>query len=225
AVGEMRRFGFRRLEGRFTTFLGEAYLLSGQIERARDFVSRGREIAAEVRYLYGFGWAQHALGRVAQASGMPAEARAHFEAARDTFTLIQARFMVGRTRLSLAELAHAHGDREAAATQLQAAHATFRLLRVPEYVARAERLARSIAVSLAAEDTRPHLAIVRRGEEEIFRILQAHREQLNLEQVIWDRRGESRRREGQPVAPDRRGQERRAPTPGTWDTLGFLLPP
>ncbi len=225
AVEAMRQFGFRRLLGRFTTFLGEAYLLSEQLEQAREVVSRGLQITAEVKYQYGFAWAEAALGRVARAGGLAAEARAHFEAARETFTLIQARFMVGRTRLSLADLAHAQGDREAAATQLQAAHAAFRLLRVPEYVERAERLARSIAVSLAAEDTRPHLAVVRRGEEEIFGILQAHREQLHLDQVIWDRRSEARRRVSGPVAPERRTQERRGPTPGTWDTLGFLLPP
>jgi DNA-binding NtrC family response regulator/tetratricopeptide (TPR) repeat protein len=218
AVAQIRQFGFRRLEGRFTTFLGEAYLLAGRLDEARERVSEGLRITSEVRYWYGLGWAQHALGNVARAAGDLTEAEINLAAARETFARIQARFMLGRTDLALAELAEARGDSGAAAHRLQDAYAIFRVLGVPSYVERAVGLAARLGVSLSEGATEPRVAIVRRGEEELFRTLADHLAALNLSRVIWDRRGE--------LAPAAlSADDRRGPSPASWDALGFLLAP
>src|SRR5262249_14429385 len=41
AVQSMQRFRFRQLQGLFTTWLGEAYLLSGQTDKARGLALQG----------------------------------------------------------------------------------------------------------------------------------------------------------------------------------------
>jgi tetratricopeptide (TPR) repeat protein len=225
AVAKTRQFGFRQLEGRFTTFLGEAYLAQGQVDTARELVSEGMRLSAGASYSYGLGWARHALGRIALASGDLAAADIHLTDALKTFTRIYARFLVAWTRLALARLAHARNDRPDVARQLGEAYAAFRMLRIPHYVAETERLARELAVSLEDEPIPPGLAIVRRGEAELFATLQEHLEALNLRQVIWDRRREERRDRVEPGAPDRRRDERRGPAPLTWDALGFLVAP
>jgi hypothetical protein len=146
AVQYMHQFRYRLLEGLFTIWLGEAYLLSDQIDKARDLVFQGLKTTRDVRYWHGVGWAQCALGRIAQASGSFAEAGVHLREAFQTFTSIQARFEVGRTHLDLAALAHVVGNREATATHLTEAHALFTALQVPKYVARAEQWARECGV-------------------------------------------------------------------------------
>jgi DNA-binding NtrC family response regulator/tetratricopeptide (TPR) repeat protein len=222
AVAAVGEFGFRRLLGRFTTFLGEAYLLDGQIDRAHDLVHQGAEITREVGYAYGYGWAQEALGRIAHTRGDLEEAESCFRGALETFVRTHARFMVARTRLDLAELARARGDRDAAVSHLREAHSLFATLRVQRDAARVQRLAQELDMSLADEPVPPYLAVVRRGETEIFEALQAQTLDLHLRQVIWDRRsGEDR---GAVPAPSPTA-ERRASAPGTWDALGFLLAP
>jgi DNA-binding NtrC family response regulator/tetratricopeptide (TPR) repeat protein len=225
AVTQMAQFGFPQLEGRFATFLGEGYLLQGRPAEAREFVSRGLRLSAEARYWYGLGWARHSLGRVAEASGDLADAEQNFAEALETFTRIHARFMVGRTHLSLAGLAAARGNPEGATRHLQEAHALFRALRVPHWLERAAELTRTLGLTVSEEAIRPALAVVRRGDVELFRALEEHGAALNLARVIWDRRWGERRREPEPAAVERRRSDRRRPTPGSWDTLGFLVAP
>jgi DNA-binding NtrC family response regulator/tetratricopeptide (TPR) repeat protein len=225
AARQMQEFGFRRLHGRFTTFLGEAHLLAGELGRARDLVAQGREVTAAAQYWYGLGWAQQALGRIAFAAGDLADAEGHLKEALRTFELVQARFMMGRTRVWLAEVARARGDRTRAGRELQTAHALFRVLDVPHYVGRVERLARELDTLLSDETLAPHLAIVRRGEAELFQTLTEHLEALGLRQVVWDRRVAERRGAGASLDADRRQGERRRATPDAWDRLGFLFAP
>jgi len=225
AVVRMDEFGFRRLHGRFSTFLGEAYLLRGQLERAQELVSRGLEITADTGYRYGMGWAQHALGRVVRARGRFDEAAHHFQAGLETFGAIQARFMTGRTCLSLAELARAVGDQPAGETHLVRAHRVFTVLDVPLHRERVETLARETGVALPGGQAGPSLAVVRRGEEELFVTLEAHRAQLGLDEVIWDRRVDERRGEEGGVEGERGRDERRAPPPAAWSSVGFFLSP
>jgi tetratricopeptide (TPR) repeat protein len=229
AVGRMREFRFRRLLGRFTTFLGEAYLLAGRREEARALVEEGLAISAEARYGYGLGWAQHALGRVALAAGDPAEADRHLATARQTFARIHARFMVGRTALTQAEIAHTRSDPAATAAYLADAALIFGLLGVSRYLARTTRLAEAYGVSSPPAPGPAPLAgqraIVRRGDEELFRALEVHRDALHVGSVMWDQRLGERRSGPRVVDADRRRRDRRG-TPGpTWDTLGFLLAP
>jgi len=148
AVQYIHHFRFRQLQGWFTTFLGEAYLLSSQIDKARNLVLQGLEITKDVKLWYGISWAQRALGRIAQARGNSKEAEAYLQEALQTFVAIQARFEVGRTHLDLAALANATGNREATTTHLADAHALFTALQVPKYVARVEQWAREIGVAL-----------------------------------------------------------------------------
>ena len=144
----MQQFRFRQLQGWFMTFLGEAYLLSAQIAKARDLVLQGLEITRDVKFWHGVGWAQRVLIHIAQASSNLAQAESLLREALQTFVSTQARFDVGRTHLELATLAHAMGDREAATTHLKDAHDLFRALQVPKYVARAEQCATEFDVSL-----------------------------------------------------------------------------
>jgi transcriptional regulator with AAA-type ATPase domain/tetratricopeptide (TPR) repeat protein len=225
ALDRMERFGFRQLQGRFTTFLGEAHLLEGRLAEARELVSLGVRLSAEARYWYGLGWARHALGRIAHAAGDLGEAEQELTEAVATFARIHARFMVGRTRLSLAQVAHARHDAETAASHLGEAHALFRVLHVPHWLDRTAALGQEWSVALADETAQPALAVVRRGEAELFEMLRGHLDALNLGGVIWDRRVGDRRRRQASRVPDRRGQDRRRPLPPTWDTLGFLLSP
>ncbi|HJX79617.1 hypothetical protein, partial [Glutamicibacter sp.] len=98
-------------------------------DQARATVLQGLEITRDCRYQHGIGWAQRALGRIAQVSGAPAEAETHYMAALQTFTSTQGRFEVGRTHLALAELAHAQGNRDAATAHANNAHTLFMALK------------------------------------------------------------------------------------------------
>ena len=146
AVQQLSRFRFRQLEGWFTAWLSEAFLLNGQIEKALQLASQGLEITRPVKDWYGVGLAQRALGRIAQASGRLSQAEMHLKEAIETFASIPARFEVGRTYLSLAEVAHAQGNHETVTTSLGKANELFRALRVAKYVERTGQLAREFGV-------------------------------------------------------------------------------
>jgi hypothetical protein len=72
----------------------------------------------------------------------------------------------------------------------------------------------------------PYIAIVRRGETAILRmLLEALEAEPGPVQVVWDRRAGNRRRRRRPISPDRRRVERRSPAPSGWLTLGFFFAP
>ncbi len=75
--------------------------------------------------------------------------------------------------------------------------------------------------------TRSHgrsVAVVRRGETEVFQTLQDRLAELQLAEVIWDRRVGDRRTPPSALAvPERRRRDRRTPAPVTWGPLGFVL--
>ena len=148
SLAQIGRFGFRPLQGRFATFLGEAYLLTGQIEKARTLVTQGLQISREAKYPYGTAWAQLALGRIAQAAGSLLEAEATLKEALHGFATMGARFMLGRTHLAMAELALARANRDAVGTHLTQAHHLFHTLRIPKYVERTERFAQQLGIPI-----------------------------------------------------------------------------
>jgi len=80
-----------------------------------------------------------------------AEAAAHFDAARATFTAVHSRYELGRTYLDLAALARAQGNRDAVTANLRAAHRLFRLLKVDKYVGLTVHLARQLGVALGED--------------------------------------------------------------------------
>jgi tetratricopeptide (TPR) repeat protein len=147
ALQSLRQFGYRRLEGLYTTLLGEARLLDGALDTARQLALQGLAIASETPYRTGTAWAQRTLGRIAQATGALAEAECHLNEALTTFTAMQARFEVGRTHLALAELAQHQGKRAAVTLHLTTAHHLFTALCVPVYAQRVMQYACALGLA------------------------------------------------------------------------------
>jgi class 3 adenylate cyclase/tetratricopeptide (TPR) repeat protein len=145
----LRQAGMQQLLGWFSAFLAEAYLRSGRPEEARDFAHEALAVTEGVRFRYGSGMAQRALGRIAQAEGSSEEAAIWLQEALESFRSIQAPFEVGRTRLDLARAAGAGSAQ--AATELGEGLRIFSRLGLPAYVEKAERLAAELAVAPALE--------------------------------------------------------------------------
>ncbi len=130
----------------FRTWLGEAYLLGGQMDKAQEVVGQTLEACTDVKFVFGIGMCHQVLGRIAQAQGFLAEAESHLAEARETLVLVQARFETGRTHLFQASLAHKQGRDEEVAGHLSEAGSLFRKLRAPRYLERAEQLAKELAL-------------------------------------------------------------------------------
>jgi tetratricopeptide (TPR) repeat protein len=145
----LHQFGYRRLEGLYTTLLGEAHLLCGHDDTARHLVQQGLEIAGETPYRTGTAWAQRALGHVAQADGDCAAAAHWLSEALSTFTAMQADFEVGRTHLALAKLAQRQDNRAEVILHLSEAHHLFTTLDVPVYVERTTQYASGLGLTFA----------------------------------------------------------------------------
>ncbi|HSU83607.1 MAG TPA: tetratricopeptide repeat protein, partial [Thermoanaerobaculia bacterium] len=145
----LRRAGMQQLLGWFSAFLAEALLRSGRLDEARDFAHEALAVTEGVRFRYGSGIAQRALGRIAQEDGNAEEAAVWLQEALESFRSIQAPFEAGRTRLDLARLAGT-GSAEAAMA-LGEARRIFTALGLPGYVEKAERLAAELAVAPSLE--------------------------------------------------------------------------
>ena len=141
---------YHGLQGWFTAWLSDAYLVNHQREQAHTTALQGLDIARDVKNGYTVGWTTRVLGRIAQARGAFAEATSHLQEALETFASIQSRLEVGRTHLDLAALAYAQNHLEATAAHCQAAHAVFTALHLPMYVERAAQRASEYGVVLAA---------------------------------------------------------------------------
>jgi len=146
AVEQFGQFDFRPLQGLFTIFLAEAYLLAADVEKARVLALRGLDVTVNAKYGYGVGWAQRALGRISRARGAFSEAATQLNDALDTFAATQARYDLGRTHLDLAELAHAQGIQKTAAAHLEEARRVFTDLKIPKYLERTEQTARKFGI-------------------------------------------------------------------------------
>jgi tetratricopeptide (TPR) repeat protein len=139
----------QQLLGWFSAFLAEAYLRSGRADEARQRAQRALEVTDAVRFRYGSGLSQRALGRIRQAAGELDDAATWLREALRSFQTIQAPFEVARTRVDLAHLAHARGEDTEAARQLAEACRAFHELRVHKPLERARRLAEEWALPLA----------------------------------------------------------------------------
>lgn len=145
----LRQAGMQQLLGWFSAFLAEAYLRSGRSEEARDFAHEALAVTEGVRFRYGGGIAQRALGRIALVDGNREEAAVWLQEALESFRSIQAPFEAGRTRLDLARSAGA-GSAQAAA-ELGEARRIFTALRLPGYIEESERLAVELAIAPSLE--------------------------------------------------------------------------
>jgi hypothetical protein len=95
---------------------------------------------------------------------------------------------------------------------------------------RAGRLGRGTAtlgrVRLPADlHARPYLAVVRRGDTDVFRRLVAQFQHQPEVTVIWDRRESDRRATPDDVAVERRRADRRLAPPADWTAARFILAP
>lgn len=148
SVERLRQAGMQQLLGWYSSFLAEALLASGSMAEARKLALEALAITEEVHFLYGSGWVQRSLGRIAGALGELEESEAWLRKAVQTFAEIRSPYEEARTRLDLASLVHRRGRPEEAARELGEAHRRFRQLGVPRYVARSEQLARELALPL-----------------------------------------------------------------------------
>ena len=152
AVQSLRQFGYRRLEGLYTTLVGEIHLRRGDLDTARTLALQGLSIASETPYRIGSAWAQRTLGRIAQAAGALAEAEVHLTEALTTFTVMQAHFEVGRTHLSLAELAQHRGHRDVIMLHLTEAYSLFTAWHAPVYAQHTAQRAQALGLTCAEPD-------------------------------------------------------------------------
>jgi class 3 adenylate cyclase/tetratricopeptide (TPR) repeat protein len=141
STGRLREAGMQQLLGWFSAFLAEAYLRSGRADEARDYAYEALAVTEGVRFRYGSGMAQRALGRIAREDGNPEEAETWLQEALESFRSIQARFEVGRTRLEMAR-----AGSEEAVVHLGEARRIFTELRLPGYVERVDRLAEAASL-------------------------------------------------------------------------------
>jgi DNA-binding SARP family transcriptional activator len=140
AIPQARRFRIPRLEGLFLTFRGEAALQKGDPATALDLARQGVEITRSAGYVYGLGWSERVLARIALASGDLAGARAKLEEAIATFASMGAPFEAARTRLELAALLRDAGDAAAARPHAEAALEALGDLGLERFVDRARAL-------------------------------------------------------------------------------------
>jgi tetratricopeptide (TPR) repeat protein len=140
------QFGFRQAQAWFSAFLAEAHQRARKLETALELASQGLELARATGMPQGIGWAERALGHIAQARGALGDAQEHHLEALHAFESIEAAFEIARTRFDLAALAHARGQADTRADQLAEAHRQFRALDLPRWVERAEACARDWSV-------------------------------------------------------------------------------
>src|SRR5439155_471617 len=148
AIRLLGQFPFPQPQAWFMSFLAECHCIARRLETALDLASQALELARTATSSPGVGWAERALGRIAQARGALDDAADHFGEALRAYTAGGAEYDVARIHLDLAELAGTRGDREVAARYLGEALRRFGDLGLPHYVGRAETLAASLGVAL-----------------------------------------------------------------------------
>ena len=138
SVEHLARFQIRQTQGFYLALLAEAYVLSGRLERASELATQALGVSQAAGYLYGVGWAQRALGRVALGRHSTREARVRFTDALHTFASVETLFEEGRTHVALADVATAEGDADGVTVHLTEALRAFQALQLARYVARVE---------------------------------------------------------------------------------------
>src|SRR5262249_60691637 len=128
---------YSRVVGCFKGWLASAYLLAGDLARARTEGTAGLQIGTSTGFTWSVGLAQRALGTIAHAEGDNAAAVCHLTEALRTFEATQSRFDAARTHLELAKVADEHGPRADAAAHRRAAHRLLTALGLPTAAGRA----------------------------------------------------------------------------------------
>ena len=89
--GCYEQFRFRQPQAWFSAFLAEAHRRAHRLETALDLASQGLDLARATGSMPGIGWAERALGHVAQARGALADAQDHLREALRAFETVEAR--------------------------------------------------------------------------------------------------------------------------------------
>jgi len=148
-LGSSGGYRNRQIGSWFTALLAEAYLLKGEIDRARELTAAARAAAAGAGWPVGAGYIHRTEARVARARGELHDAERAARHAIDTFAACGAAAQLARSRLVLAELLASLGKGDAAAGELMAAREAFVHMRAPRLVERTERLAGTLGLRLA----------------------------------------------------------------------------
>jgi tetratricopeptide (TPR) repeat protein len=143
ALRLLDQFRFRQPQAWFSTFLAEAHRQALRLETALELASHALELARSTGSTVGIGWAERALGNIAQARGALGDAHDHLQEALRAFEGAEASFEIARTRLDLASLAHVRGDPRSLETHLAEAERGFHALGVSRWVERVQERARA----------------------------------------------------------------------------------
>jgi DNA-binding NtrC family response regulator/tetratricopeptide (TPR) repeat protein len=120
-VSQAERLRQRHIQGLCKTYLGEAYRLKGQLDRARALARESLDLLTGTGYRHGDGCVRRLLGSVALDAGDLAQAEPDLDAALGIFGSIPEPYEQARTHLSLAEIADRRSDRPRAARHLRSA--------------------------------------------------------------------------------------------------------
>jgi DNA-binding NtrC family response regulator len=145
AAIRLGEFGFIRLSGLASAWLGEAVLLLGDVDRAEAMVLGSVAQMGRIGCPFVAAWGERTLGRVAQARGRLDEADMRLGRAQDGFDRLSARYEAARTLLARASVACDAGRRSAADNLVGAAGPAFDAMRLPAYLSEARTLARRFA--------------------------------------------------------------------------------
>jgi DNA-binding SARP family transcriptional activator len=144
-VEHFQRMPFRSAVGRHMAYLSEAYLLAGQLARARTIGEEALELGRVDRNQLIIGLAERALGRIALATRRLADAHAHLSRALAAFSECEATFEAGRTHMDLGDLFTAENHPSRVREHLAVAGEIFAAANVPDAAAAA--LCRAQAVT------------------------------------------------------------------------------
>ena len=141
AVRHMQESGYLRMQGLYTTFLGMAYLMQGDLDRSSDCSRQGLEAAHATQDRFGMGWVLRLMGQMSETCETYDDAQHHYNLSLRAFTTVQASFEVARTQLALADVAYQRGALDMASDHIREAYQRFTDLNVPVYVQRVTELA------------------------------------------------------------------------------------
>jgi tetratricopeptide (TPR) repeat protein len=150
AVDQLADIPLRQGVVRHLVYLSEAYLLNGELERARQTAREAAVMGESSRNAYNAGLTGRVLGRISRHSGDLARARAQLATALTAFAACGATFEAARTRLDLAAVLAAQGDRAGAVEQLAMASRAFAAASAPRRVAETAELSRRLGVGRPA---------------------------------------------------------------------------
>jgi DNA-binding SARP family transcriptional activator len=139
-IPQAEKFRFAPLHGLYLGFRSEAALQAGDPVAALELALRGAELTRKSGYIYGLGWTQRILARIARRSGDLTQARIHLDEAMATFEEMGAPFEAGRTHQELGELLASMGDPAGARPHAAAALTAFEALGLERFVTRARGL-------------------------------------------------------------------------------------